>query len=348
MTDQGRSSIAILFWGTRGGPVRQINNYFKIAELHNLDFHWLISNNMRDGNFDFNSKISHIRKFHLPQAKIGILFNIFLKQKIIKETIKHLEVNQIQRIFILLPHPWDISLSKKIKKSTSIEIWRGVHDLKRHPGDRWPTDRSIRNFLKFADAYVTFSPFVTSMLAQRNKLTVQTTIEEPRQFRKVKPKQNTVLFVGRIRKYKGLDLLKKAWPMVSAPDKFLTIAGEGRGIPFKQSKSIQLINRWLSESDIENLIENHKVLVLPYVEASQSGIIPIAISRGVPVVVTPVGGLSGQVIHGINGLVSNSLSPDDIAAAIDLALASDWSPYVEEDMDALHFLKRLKVFDSKK
>ena len=64
--------------------------------------------------------------------------------------------------------------------------------------------------------------------------------------------------------------------------------------------------------------------MLPYVEASQSGVIAIAHSLSTPVVVTPVGGLMEQVIEGPNGLISEKVTPESLASAIDAALATDW------------------------
>jgi glycosyltransferase involved in cell wall biosynthesis len=43
------------------------------------------------------------------------------------------------------------------------------------------------------------------------------------------------------------------------------------------------------------------VVVLPYVEATQSGVIPVAYSFGKPVVATTVGGLPAQVDDGKTG-----------------------------------------------
>jgi glycosyltransferase involved in cell wall biosynthesis len=150
--------------------------------------------------------------------------------------------------------------------------------------------------------------------------------------------EGKVLFVGRIRKYKGLDFLKKAWPLVNHPNKSLTIAGVGRGVPFEQSQSIDIQNRWLTDEEIESLIDAHRLVVLPYIEASQSGIIPLAHSRGVPVVITPAGGLTGQVLHGVNGIISRSMNDYDFAEAIDTALLMEWNFEQRRDEPLKEFL----------
>jgi glycosyltransferase involved in cell wall biosynthesis len=112
--------------------------------------------------------------------------------------------------------------------------------------------------------------------------------------------------------------------LVTNSKKSLTIAGEGQGIPFESSDTVKIINRWLSDREIEDLISSHSLVVLPYIEASQSGIIPLANALGVPVVVTPVGGLASQIKQGINGLVSINLDYKELAVTIDRALSMEW------------------------
>jgi glycosyltransferase involved in cell wall biosynthesis len=150
-----------------------------------------------------------------------------------------------------------------------------------------------------------------------------------------------VLFVGRIKKYKGLDLLAKAWPLVLSPQKSLTVAGRG-AIPHDLKKvGATLINEWLSNSEIEDLIRKSNLVVLPYVEASQSGIIAIAHSLSTPVVVTPVGGLADQVVEGMNGLVASDSTPESLAATIDAALSKVWD--IETAVNPLpNFLSELE------
>jgi glycosyltransferase involved in cell wall biosynthesis len=56
--------------------------------------------------------------------------------------------------------------------------------------------------------------------------------------------------------------------------------------------------------------------VLPYQEASQSGVLPIAGHLGLPSLVTPVGGLLEQVEQGRLGFVATDVSARGLATAI--------------------------------
>lgn len=345
MSDNKVIPTAILFWGTRGGPVRQIKNLMLIADSIDQDFHWMISRNIRGLNSEATQAIEHIVETSLPKSKIGIVLNFFKKTLVINETIRYVQENKIERVFFLLPHPWDISLAKRLKKHSNVEIWRGVHDLERHHGDFWPFKRTIEKILKFADVHVAFSSHVASQLRNSEQRVVETTIYEPLEMTNSKAAAGSVLFVGRIRKYKGLELLKRAWPLVNFPSKTLTIAGEGTGIPLFKGESVKILNKWLSDFEIENLVNSHRLVILPYVEASQSGIIPLANSKGVPVVVTPIGGLPSQVIHGETGIISKSMTAYDLAEAIDSALSMEWNVQPENGACLKNFLLVLNEFD---
>lgn len=139
-----------------------------------------------------------------------------------------------------------------------------------------------------------------------------------------RPGGRMVLFVGRIRPYKGVDLLLEAWASRNFGGAELVIAGEGRIPSAVALPSVRVINRWLSEREIEELIASAALVVLPYREASQSGIVPIAKALGVPVVATPVGGLPEQFINDVEGVLARDTSIAGLADAIEGALTRTW------------------------
>lgn len=112
-----------------------------------------------------------------------------------------------------------------------------------------------------------------------------------------------LLFFGLIRPYKGLeDLISvfNALPQSEAVKYWLTIAGEtweGWTLPatlIEQSPyrdHITFINRYVSDAEVSRFFAGADVLVLPYRRSSASGALHIAMSCGLPVVVTRVGGL---------------------------------------------------------
>jgi glycosyltransferase involved in cell wall biosynthesis len=109
------------------------------------------------------------------------------------------------------------------------------------------------------------------------------------------------LFFGRIDTYKGIDVLINEYEKYGNRDIRLVIAGNGRIkaelIEKAHSLNITLINRYINDSEMNWLFSHANVLVLPYIEASQSGIIPIAYYYGKPVVVSNLLGLTENVIE---------------------------------------------------
>lgn len=124
----------------------------------------------------------------------------------------------------------------------------------------------------------------------------------------------TFLFLGRIEPYKGVDLLMKAFVGLPRQDigMHLIIAGEGR-LPSICCPKIETINRWLSDEEVCDLFSRADVLVLPYLKASQSGVLSMAWACGVPVIVSNVEGLTEQVKNMENGLVFKSGDISDLS-----------------------------------
>jgi alpha-maltose-1-phosphate synthase len=120
------------------------------------------------------------------------------------------------------------------------------------------------------------------------------------------------LFFGRIAPYKGLELLVNASRIVKKKkghEFILLIAGEGDISLLKNHMSdddyayIYILNKRVAYQEIPHLFNAAKFLILPYVDASQSGVIPLAYTFSKPVIVSNVGSLSEYVEHGKTGLI---------------------------------------------
>lgn len=126
-----------------------------------------------------------------------------------------------------------------------------------------------------------------------------------------------VLFFGRIWPYKGLEYLIRAEPLVTAavPDAQFVIAGTGEDfrryqIMMEHPEHFEVHNEYVPSERVIELIDGASVVVLPYVEATQSGVIPLAYGRGKPVIATTVGGLPSMVVDGETGVL---VPPRDVA-----------------------------------
>ena len=131
------------------------------------------------------------------------------------------------------------------------------------------------------------------------------------------------LFFGRVTPYKGLDVLAEAYRRLSAehPDVALTLVGNGDFSPYKEAyenlKNVTIVNRWIRDEEVYGYFDNEDIItVLPYIEATQSGVIPVAMACGSMVICSDCGGLSEQVEDGVTGKLVRPGDADDLYKAM--------------------------------
>jgi len=130
-----------------------------------------------------------------------------------------------------------------------------------------------------------------------------------------------VLFFGRIEEYKGLKYFIEAVNIVST--KYVSIKGiiAGTGQDLENHKSdiinndnFELIDRYIKDVEVPTLFNRANVVILPYTDATQSGVVATALSYGRPIVTTRVGSIDEVVKDGVNGLI---VQPKDAQALAD-------------------------------
>jgi glycosyltransferase involved in cell wall biosynthesis len=123
--------------------------------------------------------------------------------------------------------------------------------------------------------------------------------------------------VGRLQEYKGVETFLEVARTWSGPRAEFIVAGDGPGGDLAANEpAVSAQVGWIDVDRFEDVIAGLHVLVLPYTEASQSGLVAWAMATGVPVVSTPVGGLREQVEVGRIGVVAHDISPQAVAEAI--------------------------------
>lgn len=135
-----------------------------------------------------------------------------------------------------------------------------------------------------------------------------------------------VLFFGKIRRYKGLEVLIEALGQLGERVPFQAVfAGEcylskpdfeKRIVELGLEKKIVWIDRYIPNQEIPGLFRSADVVVLPYLSASQSGVIPVAYQFETPVIVSDVGGLWEVVREGKTGYLVKPGDPGALADAI--------------------------------
>jgi glycosyltransferase involved in cell wall biosynthesis len=152
----------------------------------------------------------------------------------------------------------------------------------------------------------------------------------------------TILFFGKVRKYKGLDVLLAAMPKVlSKVDCRLIVAGEFYDSIEKYQQLIRrydleshvhIDNRYVPNEEVAGIFEGADVLVLPYVSASQSGVVRIALSNGLPVIASRTGGLSESVLDNVNGLLFPAGDSDALADRIVTFFGDNLGPALSDNI----------------
>lgn len=113
-----------------------------------------------------------------------------------------------------------------------------------------------------------------------------------------------VLFFGRLDEYKGLEHLAGAVPLVreQLSDVEFIVAGAADKAGYYDQLfaglGVDLRLRHQTAEEVGELFRWADLLVMPYVEASQSGVLHLALSFALPVVATPVGSVFDMVSHG--------------------------------------------------
>jgi glycosyltransferase involved in cell wall biosynthesis len=130
-----------------------------------------------------------------------------------------------------------------------------------------------------------------------------------------------LLFFGRMMDYKGLGIFTEVIELLRAQGLRVeaTVAGNGQmnGRREKlEALGATVINRWLHDQEISQLLQANDAVVLTHTEASQSGCAAAALGAGLPVITTPVGGLVEQIDHDVNGLVADRVDAAAIAHQI--------------------------------
>jgi alpha-maltose-1-phosphate synthase len=112
----------------------------------------------------------------------------------------------------------------------------------------------------------------------------------------------SILFFGRIHEYKGLD---------------------GRLRDVLSNPRCILHRGYLTNEKVAEVFQQSSIVVLPYIEGSQSGVVRIAYVFGKPVIVTNVGSIPESVRENVTGLIVPPRDPERLAAAMVGLLTDD-------------------------
>ena len=331
-TETDANPIGILYLGRKGGGARFALDIAN--EFCNLGQKCVVVINSRN---ELKSQYMTSAERLVVQIDIRTQFlSVFpwYRQNKISQIIKIMRLNNVKSLLIPMTSPID-SYGRNLL-SKNLRVVRVIHDAVKHPGDYWPTQRMIDQLILSKDQTVVLSKAVKKLIADKYKKDFPLAHLPPPQLPEGEISsvhRGYVLFIGRIRKYKNIELLLQSWNIAKFSNFTLIIAGEGKlsrkaSLEIKHSDSIILRNEWLDETSFATLIENASIIVFPYSEASQSGVLAYCVSRNKTVVVTALDGLTSQHKTGSKSkiFVAENNNATSFAAALKLAKISTENP----------------------
>lgn len=139
---------------------------------------------------------------------------------------------------------------------------------------------------------------------------------------------STCLFFGRMEKYRGLDNLLRIASIVkeTVPGIKIIVAGTGSELTrYKSSMAdlgvFEIYDSFIADHDVFRFFGRASLLLLPYKEASQSGVVMMGLPFGVPVVANAVGSIPEIIVSGKHGEIVPTGDIRDFADAIRALLA---------------------------
>jgi glycosyltransferase involved in cell wall biosynthesis len=150
--------------------------------------------------------------------------------------------------------------------------------------------------------------------------------------------EKIILFFGRIKPYKGLEHLLPALQQLATSDVNyrLIIAGELqkgnekylediRTMVTREIERGQIILKvqFIPDEEMEVYLKAADVIVLPYNQIFQSGVLFLGYSFGLPVIATDVGSFREEIVEGRTGFLCRPADPEDLARTIETYFASE-------------------------
>lgn len=333
-------NVLVLHWGQSGAGPRLTHELARA--LHAREDTSVSISYRRDTEFE-----ERFRQLSMPalavktyRGKIGALLNI---PRFVGNAFRLRRFLTAQRTTVVVSPMFSLwqNLALPLVIGRRVRFVATIHDATEHPGDEHGIKRLCQALdLKYATRIVTFSEHVKENLIRSVPdvppidVTVLGSLGGDREVRaRMAPRDRTVVvgFFGRLLPYKGLELFVDSIDRLA--DAGHRVRGEiwGSGNndylqTLRPSSHVRLHTGWVDESATNAVVASFDILALPYLEASQSGVLAIAMSEGVPVVATPVAGLVEQVESAQCGVLAAEVSAGAFADVI-LTLVSDRSAY---------------------
>jgi glycosyltransferase involved in cell wall biosynthesis len=330
-TDRTPARILFAYWGRRGALSRFTLNLARTCQdMCELDATISVSrqNEIFDQFLPLGPKLLPVTTFEAP---LGAVTGAVRIPRLCRDLLQRVASHRIQAIVTLLPHVWSPLITPVIRRS-SVRYVTVVHDAVPHVGDRTglATNWLLRD-ARAADLVVALSSAVAAQFARSGRVPREklvTLFHPDLDYRGASPRGEAprggafrCLFFGRIAAYKGLPLLLDALEILRREGVSVQIGVYGEGNLASASARLrelgaEVVNEWIPDDRIGEIFDRFDAVVLPNIEASQSGVAAVALATGLPIIATPVGGLVEQVKDGETGVLAHAVDAPSLAQAI--------------------------------
>lgn len=313
------------FHPLRGGIAQFADEWSKplsqVCNLHPITYQKLYPDFLFPGTDQF---VENAERKHSDWAVPG--HQPWLWAYTARKIVSYCKANKVQTIIIAYWMPYFLPLfwilTRRLNRR-GIQVFLLTHNLISHDAVG-PQSTLVKKFLSKVDKVITLSDRVAEnvrLLAPNSEvLPLKHPIyqhfgeklnkQDARNKLRIDAEKKLLLFFGLIRPYKGLKDLLECMQFLSA-DYELLIAGECYESKSEYHYWIQKIgknrvhwhDRYIPDNEVNVFFSAADTLVLPYREATQSGVFAIAAHFQLPVVASNVGGLSEFIQPSKNGLL---------------------------------------------
>ena len=326
------TNLLVMHLGSKGAGPRMLFDFARAATDHEVEVSlaYFGGNELAD-DLDRLGLPAHVSPAPRRDGLPGKVWRVLSNVRYAFTLRRFVRAQGVDAVYAVMDNPLQL-LPTLVLRWSGVPVLGSAHDADRHGGEEHP----VMEFLMWLrprtySGLMTYSSSVATRVARRSSRpdrvfeTVHAAYgmtEEPPAARQAVGTPVRVGFFGRLLRYKGLGRLAVAVRHLRDEGLDVRLAVYGSGnlddelVRALDAIDAEVENRWIEDREIASIVSSCDIIALPYDEASQSGVVGYAMNAAVPVVVTPVGGLTEQVVDAGVGIAADDMTSTGFARAI--------------------------------
>lgn len=336
MSENKKNALIDISGRSNSGPVIAIELAKALAE-NGYDVYAIVAKDALNLNDWLNEKT--IKEVYVLKTYTDIKNLVPLSAKfqfIEKRKLrKHFRNIYFDYVFKPIFHIWAEGIVAQVKRGKIVTI---CHDPIMHSGESIIKHILYKRHIKNSDEIVVLTKSFITVVCENYGFLEDSVHYMPHGLMKLyKEKQDhsekclydesnvNFVFFGRIEKYKGISVLIDAYNKLKKQysNITLTIAGKGKIKDLEDIETdkngLRIVNNYIPDEKVGCYFDGPNVVtVLPYLDATQSGVIPIAIEYGTPIIASDTGGLREQMLDGKFGVFTKVGDAQDLCEKMEI------------------------------